>query len=80
MRKREFEAFFQVMRKHEFEAFFRRSWGRHGKGPARPPRVTDDGEDDGLTGAPVPRKPITPTLSGGAALAIPVGTKDLELS
>ena len=79
MRKHEFEAFFRAMRKHEFEAFFRRQWERLGLGPARPPRVTDDGEDDGLTGAPVPRKPITPTLSGGAALAIPIGTEDFEL-
>jgi hypothetical protein len=67
------------MRKHEFVAFFKRQWERLGMGPPRPPRVTDDGEDDGLTGASVPRKPIMPILSGSAALAIPVGTEDLEL-
>lgn len=40
-------------------------------GSRRPPRVTDDG-DDGLAGAPVPRKPHPPVLSGAAALAVPV--------
>ena len=60
------------MRRHEFEAFFREQWERLGFGPLRQPRVTDDGEDDGLTGAPVPRKPITPNLSDSAAFLIPV--------
>lgn len=67
------------MRKHEFEAFFKRHWERLGLGAARPPRVTDDGEGDGLTGAPIPRKPIAPVSSGAASLAIPVGTEDLKL-
>jgi len=61
-----------AMRRHEFEAFFREQWERLGFGPLRQPRVTDDGEDDGLAGAPVPRKPIVPKISGGAALAIPL--------
>ena len=38
-------------------------------GPRRPPRVTDD--DDGLAGAPVPKKPHPPVLSGAAAKALP---------
>jgi len=66
------------MRKHEFEGFFQRLWRRLGFGPARPPRVTDDGEDDGLTGAPVPRNPVTPILSGATALTTPVGSDDRE--
>ena len=67
------------MRKHDFERFFQQQWERLGMGPARPPRVTDDGEDDGLAGAPVPRKPIVPQLSGGAVFAIPVENQNLEL-
>jgi hypothetical protein len=41
------------------------------RGPGRPPRVTDDG-DDGLAGAPVPRRPKPVTSSGGAARALPI--------
>jgi hypothetical protein len=66
------------MRKHDFERFFQQQWERLGMGPVRLPRVTDDGED-GLAGAPVPRKPIVPNLSGAAALEIPVGIENLEL-
>jgi hypothetical protein len=67
------------MRKHDFERLFQQQWERLGMGPARPPRVTDDGEDDGLAGAPVPRRPIVPNLSGAAALEIPVGIENLEV-
>lgn len=41
-----------------------------GTSPGRPPRVTDD-DDDGLAGAPVPKRPLPQNLSGGAALEIP---------
>lgn len=41
------------------------------EGAQRPLRVTDD-DDDGLAGAPVPRKPRPQNLSGGAAVAVPV--------
>ncbi|MGC8485240.1 MAG: hypothetical protein ACP5O6_06345 [Candidatus Baltobacteraceae bacterium] len=58
------------MSKRAFEKFFRKQWERLGFGPARPPRVADDdGEDDGLAGSRVPRKPIAPRLSGGATVA-----------
>jgi hypothetical protein len=40
--------------------------------PARPPRVTDDG-DDGLAGSPVRRRPKPFRPSGAAARAIPAG-------
>lgn len=59
------------MREHVATRWFRALWERLRIGPARPPRVTDDGEDDGLTGSRVPRKPIVPNLSGSAAAAIP---------
>ena len=58
------------MSKRSWREFFRESWERLGFGSARPPRVADDdGEDDGLAGSRVPRKPIAPRLSGGAAVA-----------
>ena len=41
------------------------------RGPGRPPRVTDDG-DDGLAGAPVPRRPKPVVSTGGAARALPI--------
>ncbi len=66
------------MRKHDFEAFFQRLWRRLGVGSARPPRVTDDGEEDGLSGAPVPRNPVAPVLSGSAALATPHGPEERD--
>ena len=66
------------MRKHDFEAFFQRLWKRLGVGPARPPRVTDDGEDDGLSGAPVPQNPVTPLLLGAATLATPHGPEERD--
>ena len=42
------------------------------RGPARPPRVTDD-DDDGLARSHVPRRPKPITPSGAAARSIPVG-------
>jgi hypothetical protein len=39
-------------------------------GPQRAPRVTDD-DNDGLAGAPVPKRPYPVTFSGGATLPIP---------
>jgi|GEM_PF-6374090 len=41
-------------------------------GPVRPPRVTDD-DDDGLAGAPVPKKPRPTLLSGAGAKPLPKG-------
>ena len=58
------------MSKRSWRKFFGKIWERLGFGSARPPRVADDdGEDDGLAGSRVPRKPIAPRLSGGAAVA-----------
>ncbi len=59
------------MGKRSWGKFFRKIWERLGLGSARPPRVADDdGADDGLAGSRVPRKPIAPRLSGGAAVAM----------
>jgi hypothetical protein len=41
------------------------------RGPARPPRVTDD-DDDGLARSRVPRRPKPVAPSGTAACEIPV--------
>jgi hypothetical protein len=41
------------------------------RGPARPPRVTDD-DDDGLARSHVPRRPNPVTPSSAAARKIPV--------
>jgi hypothetical protein len=52
-------------------SILRRIRDRLSLGPARPPRVTDDG-DDGLAGSPVRRLPKPVRPSGAAARAIPV--------
>jgi hypothetical protein len=49
---------------------FRRVADELRRRPIRAPRVTDD-DDDGLAGAPVPRRPKPVSLSGGAAQPLP---------